>query len=67
MVVGKINNRQRPHLGLEWIQEGYVGCALTCAPYVVLARDALPEEDPGHLLEMTISEWEKALNLPPLK
>ena len=50
----------------EWIPEGYVGCALTCAPYVVLAKDALPKGGPEQLLDMTISEWEKALGLPPL-
>jgi len=51
----------------EWIPEGYVGCALTCAPYVVLARDALPEGGTDRLLEISVSEWEKALHLPPLK
>ena len=25
----------------EWVPEGYVGCGLTCAPYVVLARKAV--------------------------
>ncbi len=43
----------------EWVPEGYVGCALTCAPYVVLARNAVPK--PAHrLLTMTLSEWETA-------
>jgi len=42
----------------EWVPEGYVGCALTCAPYLVLARNAAP--DPAsRLLEMTLSEWER--------
>lgn len=50
----------------EWIPEGYVGCALTCAPYVVLAKDALPKEGPERLLDMTISEWERDLKLPAL-
>jgi histidine decarboxylase len=48
----------------EWIPEGYVGCALTCAPYVVLAKDAVPPgETPDKLLDMTLSEWEKAVGL----
>lgn len=47
---------------MEWIPQGYVGCALTCAPYIVLARKAVPNKDPASkLLKMTISEWEKAI------
>ncbi|MFQ5952815.1 MAG: histidine decarboxylase, pyruvoyl type [Candidatus Omnitrophota bacterium] len=43
----------------EWIPEGHVGCALTCAPYVVLAKKAVPEGKPAEaMLSMTISEWE---------
>ncbi len=48
----------------EWVPEGYVGCALTCAPYAVLAKKAVPS--PGQadkMLSMTISEWEKAVGL----
>ena len=40
----------------EWIPEGYVGCALTCAPYVVLAKDAVPRGGAERLLDMTVSE-----------
>jgi len=48
----------------EWIPEGYVGCALTVAPYVVLAKEAIPPgETPDKLIEMTLSEWEKSLGL----
>lgn len=48
----------------EWIPEGYVGCALTCAPYVVLAKNAVPPgKTPDKLLGMTLSEWEKAMGL----
>jgi histidine decarboxylase len=50
-----------------YVPEGNVGCALTCAPYVTLARDAIPAgRMPSDLLDMTISQWEKLLNLPPL-
>jgi histidine decarboxylase len=46
----------------EWIPEGYIGCALTVAPYVVLAKDVIPPgEAPEKLLDMTLSEWEKAV------
>lgn len=49
---------------MEWIPEGYVGCALTCAPYVVLAKKAVPGKGPASdLLKMTVSEWEEAVGL----
>jgi len=49
----------------EWIPKGYVGCALVCAPYVVLAKKAVPPgKKPDVLLDLTVSEWEKALGLP---
>jgi histidine decarboxylase len=45
----------------EWVPEGYVGCALTCAPYAVLARKAVPDgKTADAMLEMTISQWEEA-------
>jgi len=43
---------------MEWVPEGHVGCALTCAPYLVLAKNAAP--DPASdLLDMSLSQWEK--------
>ncbi|MEO9174589.1 MAG: histidine decarboxylase, pyruvoyl type [Gaiellales bacterium] len=42
---------------MEWVPEGYVGCALTCAPYVVLAKNAVPEPASA-LLEQSLSEWD---------
>ena len=43
-----------------WVPEGHVGCALTCAPYVVLAKNAIPKGGPASkMLNMTLSEWEK--------
>ena len=43
------------------------GCALTCAPYVTLARKAVPAgQEPASLLGMTISQWEQSLKLSPL-
>jgi len=51
----------------QYVQQNEVGCALTCAPYVLLAGEAIPPGDrPSDILNMTIDEWEKALNLPPL-
>lgn len=46
----------------EWIPKGYVGCSLTCAPYVVFAKNAIPNTGAASLLNMTISEWEKQMN-----
>ena len=42
----------------EWVPEGYVGCALTCAPYLVLAKKAVPSP-PVQLLDMSLSQWER--------
>ncbi|HVR98447.1 MAG TPA: histidine decarboxylase, pyruvoyl type [Thermoanaerobaculia bacterium] len=43
------------------------GCALTCAPYVTLAGNAIPNgSSPSDILNMTIDQWEQAVNLPPL-
>lgn len=45
-----------------WVPEGYVGSALTCAPYVVLAKDAIPKDKQAYdISKMTISEWEKEM------
>lgn len=42
------------------IPEGHVGCALTCSPYIVLAKNAVPKSGiPSDLLSMSLSEWEK--------
>jgi histidine decarboxylase len=43
----------------EWIPAGHVGCSLTCAPYIVLAKKAVPITGPESLLSMTLPEWEK--------
>ncbi len=51
----------------QWVPSGYVGCALTCAPYVVLAQNAIPNGmQASDILGMTISQWEQKLGLPPL-
>ncbi len=45
----------------------HVGCALTCAPYVVLARKAIPiGATASSIIDMTISQWERAVGLPSL-
>jgi histidine decarboxylase len=41
---------------MQWIPEGYIGCALTCAPYLVLAKNAAPTP-PDRLLGMSLTQW----------
>lgn len=45
----------------RWVPEGHVGCALTCAPYIVLAKKAIPSSGPASLLKMSLPEWEKEM------
>jgi len=45
------------------IPPGHVGTALTVAPYVVLAKNAVPNLDFSKLFGMTLSEWEKAVGV----
>lgn len=50
-----------------FVGEGEWGCALTCAPYVTLARNAVPAgQQPSAILKMTIDDWETAVSLLPL-
>lgn len=43
------------------MQPGQVGTALTVAPYVSLARNALPNGNFAALAKMNLTEWEKAV------
>ncbi len=48
----------------QWVPEEHVGCALTCAPYAVLAKKAVPPSGaPEQMLDMTIAEWEQAVGV----
>lgn len=47
----------------QMVPEGHVGCSLTCAPYIVMAKNAIPKAGPASMLGMTITEWEKAVGL----
>lgn len=44
-----------------WVAEGRVGCALTAAPYLHLARLAAPSTAPEALAGMTLSQWERSV------
>ncbi|MCP4748347.1 MAG: histidine decarboxylase [Desulfobacteraceae bacterium] len=49
-------------------RENQAGCALACGPYVTLAKNAIPSGcQPSDLTDMTITQWEQKLGLPPLK
>lgn len=41
------------------VPEGHIGCALTAAPYIRLARGAVPDEGAHALATMRIHEWER--------
>jgi histidine decarboxylase len=46
----------------QTIPDGYVGSALSCAPYLVLARNAVPEPA-TQLLGMSLKEWDEMHSL----
>lgn len=41
---------------------GYIGTALTVAPYVVLARNAVPNNEFSKLNDMNITQWEHSMD-----
>ena len=53
----------RTYIGYAYriMQPGQVGTALTVAPYVVLAKNAVPEGGFGKLNELSLKEWERAM------
>jgi histidine decarboxylase len=49
------------------VKEDEWGCSLACAPYIVLAQDAVAQlGEPAQLIDMTIGEWEESAGLEPL-
>jgi histidine decarboxylase len=55
--------------GIKFIfaNEDEWGCALSCAPYITLAKQAVPTDKPAaSIIEMTIDEWESTVNLSSL-
>jgi histidine decarboxylase len=53
----------RTYVGYAYVmmKPGQIGTALTAAPYIVLAKDAVPGEGFDKLKKMTLKEWEKAV------
>jgi len=43
------------------VKAGEVGCAIAAAPYIHLARNAIPHGDPQLLQEMTLHQWQEAV------
>lgn len=43
------------------MQPNYIGTALAVAPYIVLAQNAVPNNDFGKLNNMVLSQWEQAV------
>lgn len=41
----------------QWVSEGQVGCAMSCVPYLALAKGAVPQPA-SELLGMSLSDWE---------
>lgn len=44
-----------------YADENEVGCALACAPYVLLAQDGVPGGDPRRLVGIELTEWEEEI------
>ncbi len=59
---------ERTYMSYAYVimKPGQVGTALTVAPYVVLAKKAVPGNFEA-LKTMTLGEWEKAMGLQPLR
>lgn len=41
------------------VQAGEIGCVITAAPYIHLARQAVPDNTPELLVDMSLSEWQQ--------
>ena len=50
-----------------WIEAGYVGCALACVPYLVLAQKAIPTAGPASLLITDLTGMGKSRGNPAMR
>ena len=59
---------ERTYIGFAYVimKPGEIGNALTCAPYVTLARDAVPTGGFPSLNNITLSEWLKEMDFTSL-
>jgi len=44
------------------VKAGEVGCAIAAAPYIHLAKNAIPHSDPEILQNMSLQEWQEAVS-----
>jgi len=70
LLCGKDQNVRYKESFISWaytmIEDGYVGTALTCVPYIILAQNAVASQGFEAMKKMGISEWEKDRNMQPL-
>jgi len=54
---------EKTYIGYAYtiMEPGQIGTAITVAPYIVLAKDAVPESGFNSLNTMVLSEWEKTV------
>lgn len=59
---------ERTYVGFAYtiMKQGEIGTSLTCAPYVSLARNAVPTNGFNSLNEMTLTEWLKDMKFDSL-
>ena len=59
---------ERTYIGFAYVimKPGEIGNALTCAPYVTLARDAIPSEGFPSLNRISLSQWLDDMNFDSL-
>ena len=59
---------ERTYIGFAYVimKPGEIGNALTCAPYVTLARDAVPSEGFPSLNRISLSQWLDDMNFDSL-
>lgn len=44
------------------VPAGEIGCVLTASPYIHLAQDAIPHDDPQTLLRLSLADWQQAVH-----
>jgi len=48
-------------LKVKLVGPGEIGCVITAAPYIHLAQNAVPGDDPGVLENLSLAEWENSV------
>jgi len=52
---------ERVFIGFKYrnVKAGEIGCAITAAPYIHVARNAVPDANPSLLTEMSVADWKE--------